>query len=294
MSLVLDVKDLEKTYRHKGSLVEALKGISFSIEEGEIFAFLGPNGSGKTSTMNCIAGLIVPDKGMISVLGKDPTHRNYFDDISFLNGDGHFFWTMKGIDILTFYAEIKGVKRDRINELLDQFGMLGKETRRWQQYSNGEKTRIRLVRALLKQPKILFLDEPTVGLDPDAADQVRSFLMTLRSEGVTIMITSHDMQDIDPLADRICFLHQGEIQALGPLSQFRKPRQYIDIELEAGIPAGLPPDAEVHGSCLRIPYDALARHFGLESIRVVKAEEETLQEYFIALARENRGEKSAT
>ena len=288
MNAVLQVNTLHKTYRQKKNSVHALKGISFAVEPGEIFAFLGPNGSGKTTTMNCIAGLILPDSGSISVLGKSPADHGYFDDISFLNGDGHFFWTMKGIDILRFYAGLKNVPEARIQELIDTFGMRGKESRAWQQYSNGEKTRLRLIRCLLKVPSVLFLDEPTVGLDPDAADQVRQALLKLRTEGVSIMITSHDMQDIESLADRVCFLHQGTIKAVGPLSEFRKPRQYIEIEWEGIPPASLPPEVEFHDAVLRIPYDVLARHLGIDRIRQVRAEEESLQEYFIALARERQ------
>lgn len=291
MSAVLTVQDLYKSYRSGKIIVQALKGISFSIEEGEIFAFLGPNGSGKTTTMNILARLIAPESGIVTVLGRSFSDPDYYHDLSFMNGDAQFLWMLRGIDILRFYAKLLNVSEARVQELLEEFGLHDRQKRFWHQYSNGEKTRLRLVRALLRRPKILFLDEPTVGLDPDAADQLRKTLLRLRREGMTIMITSHYMQDIEELADRVCFIHTGRIQASGTLADFRRPRGYIEVEWGGALPEKLPGELIKDGSRLRISYASLAPLLGVSDIRHIEAGEESLHDYFIALAREERSQE---
>jgi ABC-2 type transport system ATP-binding protein len=217
---VLSIEKLSKTFRRGGTTVQALKSISLSVEAGEVFALLGPNGSGKTTTLNILSGLLDADEGSYEILGRGPRNPEYFSDVSFMSGDSEYYWAFTVTEILKFYCRLTRVPWTRVLPLLEKFSLTAHLDRDWSTLSNGEQTRLRLVQALMTDPKILFLDEPTVGLDPDIQDTVRTELKELNRKGMTLFLTSHYMKDIDTLASKIAFIRRGEILEIAPRAAF--------------------------------------------------------------------------
>jgi ABC-2 type transport system ATP-binding protein len=207
----LQVLNLNKSYGQGLARRLVLDNVSFEVRSGESFAFLGPNGSGKTTTINIISGVVAEDAGRVSLYGRRPGEKDYLRDVAFLSGDSDFMWSMSGARILSFYRDLHGSSTSLMKSLIERFGMGTRISRTWGMFSNGEKTRLRLIKALMRSPKLLFLDEPTVGLDPEAAQFLREELVRLNREGLTIVITSHDMKDIEYVARRVCFIHHGRV-----------------------------------------------------------------------------------
>lgn len=209
----------------------AVDGISFDVTKGEILGFLGPNGAGKTTTIAMLLGLIKPTSGSINVFGKRmPEDREYI--LSRVNFSSPYVQLPYGLSV---YANLKVHARlynvpdgDRkILELSKYFGIEDLIKRRVMTLSSGQAARVNLVKAFLNDPEIIFLDEPTASLDPEAADTIRSLLLKRQKErGMTVFYTSHNMQEVERLSDRIIFIHQGKIIAEGAatkiLKQFKK------------------------------------------------------------------------
>lgn len=217
---VVAIDRISKRFKRGRHEVQALNSLSLAVEPGEVFALLGPNGSGKTTTLNILSCLLGQDSGTVKILGRQPGDPHYFDGVSFMMGDSEYYWSFTVTQILKFYARLAGAPWSRAADLLEEFGLASHLAREWMALSNGEKTRLRLVQALLGNPKMLFLDEPTVGLDPDISDTVRSKLKELNNNGVTLFLTSHYMKDIDSLASRIAFIRNGELLEVAPRSAF--------------------------------------------------------------------------
>ena len=266
--------------------IRAINDLSFSVGEGEVFALLGPNGSGKTTTFNMFANLTTPDQGKVTVLGMSPGLPQYFSEISFVSGETQFLWTLTAQQILSFYSQLRSVNRRRMEELVEEFSFGSLLKRRWSQLSSGEKMKLRLLKALLGAPRVLFLDEPTVGLDPDAADQLRSALKQLTKEGSTIVLTSHLMRDVEELADRILFLKEGCAICEGPPSDFVETSSMLDVRLSA-CPAEIPPFLTPlsHGY-FRLHIADLGQLISIAEIKEVRSTDGGLEEFFIAKARE--------
>lgn len=213
----ITVQHLSKRF---GALV-VVEDLSFSVAPGEIVGFLGPNGAGKTTTLGILLGLLLPTRGRIHVLGLPmPEERQRI--LARVNFSSPYVALPGNLTVrenLTVFAHLYGVRhaRQRIGALLERFGLSEMRDRPAGRLSSGESTRLGLVKALLNDPAILFLDEPTASLDPDAAERVRDTLREVRAErGVTIFYTSHNMQEVERLSDRILFLHQGRLIAEGP------------------------------------------------------------------------------
>ncbi len=213
----ITVQHLSKRF---GALV-VVEDLSFTVAQGEIVGFLGPNGAGKTTTLGMLLGLLLPTRGRIHVLGLPmPEERQRI--LARVNFSSPYVALPGNLTVrenLTVFAHLYGVRhaRQRIGALLERFGLGEMRDRPAGRLSSGESTRLGLVKALLNDPAILFLDEPTASLDPDAAERVRETLREVRAErGVTVFYTSHNMQEVERLSDRILFLHQGRLIAEGP------------------------------------------------------------------------------
>ena len=295
MSAVIEVRELAKSFHTKQGILQALKGISFSVQQGEVFAFLGPNGSGKTTTLNILSGLLMADSGSALINGKSFGQPGYFQGVSFMSGDSDFMGSFIGRDLLKFYANLGNVPWSRVQECIDKFDFGSKLGRRWMQYSNGQKTVLRLIRALMTEPTLLFLDEPTVGLDPDAAQHFRESLKEINAQGTTIVLTSHYMRDIEELADTVCFIHQGEIESVQPLAQFSRLQDRVAIEFEnhpdverfaLTTGAGLG-EWQHHqlGHQLLTDLSQLREALAVGHVKSVNTVERSLEEYFVQLTR---------
>jgi ABC-2 type transport system ATP-binding protein len=195
--------------------------VSFSIAAGQIVGFLGPNGAGKTTTIGMLLGLLRPTGGHVEILGlpMPEARQAILGRVNFTSPYVALPGNLTVAENLAVFSRLYGVRRrrDELEALLDRMGLSGMWHRRAGQLSSGEGTRLGLVKALVNDPEVLFLDEPTASLDPDGADRVREALRAIRAErGMTIFYTSHNMQEVERLSDRILFLHHGRIVADGP------------------------------------------------------------------------------
>jgi ABC-2 type transport system ATP-binding protein len=244
---VIEVEELCRTYRsRKGVIrrkrtdVEALRGISFEVERGELFGLLGPNGAGKTTTIKILTTLLLPSSGRARVLGFDPARQP--GDIRrrighVFGGDRGLYDRLSALDNLRYFADLYRVpvreKRHRIAELLDLVGLAGRERERVETYSRGMRQRLHIARGLLHDPEILFLDEPTIGLDPVGAREVRETVASLRDQGKTVLLTTHYMYEADELCQRIAVIAGGLFVATGTPAELKArvlDRTVIEIE----------------------------------------------------------------
>ncbi len=209
---ILQVENLVKRYGD----VEAVRGVSFSVEEGEVFGLLGPNGAGKTSTVEVMEGLRVPDSGRISVCGIDP-QRNPTElkhEIGATLQSTSLPDKLKVGEALRLFAGF--YKRTRnVDELLRRFGLEEKRNAFYSQLSGGQKQRLALAMALVNDPRVLFLDEPTAGLDPQVRREIYDIIEELKSQKKTIVLTTHYIEEAEKLCDRVAIVDQGKVIATG-------------------------------------------------------------------------------
>lgn len=228
---VIDVTELTKRFEQTA----AVDGISFQVYRGELLGFLGPNGAGKTTTIAMLLGLVAPTAGTVRILGEPMPQRRHaiLARVNFSSPYVALPYDLTVRENLTVFAHLYSLAgaRTKIAELTEQFGVARFLDRRTGALSSGETARVNLVKAFLNDPDVLFLDEPTAALDPEAADTVRSLLLRLgRERGLTIFYTSHNMREVERLSSRIIFLHHGRIIADGPAADV--VREYGKADLE--------------------------------------------------------------
>ncbi len=283
-----------------GQDVHALQDMDLSINQGEIFAYLGPNGSGKTTTIKMLLGLIFPTSGSIKLLGRtDIASPEIKRKIGYLPEGAYYPEFLKGEEILRFYGHLYGLRgadlAKRIDRVLEVVSMNFARSRMLRGYSKGMRQRIGLAQALLSDPDILILDEPTTGLDPLARKEMRDILANLRDEGKTLMISSHELQEVELISDRVGIIYQGVMQVQGTLDELLVDR---DISIEVGrveesveaklSEAGLAvDDSAADRSLVRVPstmsiYDAvvLCKENDIPIISIAPRRE-TLEELFV-------------
>ncbi|MFX0145151.1 MAG: ABC transporter ATP-binding protein [Candidatus Hodarchaeota archaeon] len=208
----IEVQNLTRDYNG----LRAVDGISFDVERGEIFGFLGPNGAGKTTTIKMLTGQLRPTSGMAQVMGCDVVEERQAlkPQIGVVFENHNLYERMSGRDNMRFYARLYRVKKARVEEVLAHVGLAERAHDKVGTYSNGMKQRLLIARALLHKPKVLFLDEPTKGLDPNVARDIRSIATELADQGMTVFLTTHYMEEADQLSDRVAIIDQGRIVAL--------------------------------------------------------------------------------
>jgi ABC-2 type transport system ATP-binding protein len=229
MPNVVEAVDLHRSYktttgsvRRRSLEVEAVRGVSFEIGQGELFGLLGPNGAGKTTTIKMLITLLIPTSGSARVLGHDVVEdaRWVRAHIGYVfGGDRGLYERLSALDNLRYFAELYGVdparQRHRIAELLELVGLTGREKERVEGYSRGMRQRLHIARGLLHDPPVVFLDEPTIGVDPVGARELRSMIASLVQSGKTVLLTTHYMFEADQLCDRIAVIAKGKIVAEG-------------------------------------------------------------------------------
>jgi ABC-2 type transport system ATP-binding protein len=210
---MIELKHITKTFNGK----KALSDISFSVSEGEIFGFLGPSGSGKTTTINILTGQLVQDSGEAFMLGKNAKDISADDllNIGFMSDTVGFYEKMTLYKNLAFFAKFHNVSTEVLDDLLKALDLFQDKDKKAENLSTGMKQRLFLIRAILHTPKVLFLDEPTSGLDPTLSQKVHDILFDLKAKGVTIFLTTHDMNEATKLCDHIALLYQGNIIEYG-------------------------------------------------------------------------------
>jgi ABC-2 type transport system ATP-binding protein len=234
---------LSHFFRRQHRLVEAVKDVSFEIQPGEIVGFLGPNGAGKTTTLKMLTGLIHPSSGNLRVAGHLPFNRRhpFLEKITLVMGQKQqLLWDLPAMDSLRINAAVYGISdrefKRRIGELTEMLSLEDKLTQPVRKLSLGERMKAELLAALLHQPQVLFLDEPTLGLDVNAQVSVREFLKTYNQRfDATILLTSHYMADITALCDRVLLIHQGRLIYDGKLDRLLDnfaPYRQVELELD--------------------------------------------------------------
>src|SRR5436309_8134855 len=220
---VIEAIDLRRVYktttgviRRKPLEVEAVRDVSFAIQQGELFGLLGPNGAGKTTTIKMLITLLLPTSGTARVLGLDVARdaREVRKRIGYVfGGDRGLYERLSGLDNLRYFAELYGVEprvqKLRIQELLQLVGLAGREREKVEGYSRGMRQRLHIARGLLHDPEVVFLDEPSIGIDPVGARELRATVSALADAGKTIVLTTHYMYEADELCDRIAILRDG-------------------------------------------------------------------------------------
>lgn len=209
---VVDVNEL--TFHYGSSASPAVRGISFNIEHGEVFGFLGPNGAGKSTTQKVLIRLLRPYSGSVSVLGQDlgDWGADYYERIGVSFELPNHYLRLTGLENLTYFRSLYRGHTREPEELLDLVGLADDGERLVLEYSKGMKTRLGVARALLNDPQLIFLDEPTVGLDPASARRIRDLVREQQRAGRSVFLTTHDMTLADDLCDHIAFIVDGEIQ----------------------------------------------------------------------------------
>jgi ABC-2 type transport system ATP-binding protein len=246
----IQARDLVRTYktstgifRRRAVAVEAVRGVSFEVADGELFGLLGPNGAGKTTTIKMLITLLIPTSGSASVLGYDVVRdaREVRKRIGYVfGGDRGLYERLSALDNLRYFAELYGVEprvqKLRIQELLQLVGLVGREREKVEGYSRGMRQRLHIARGLLHDPEVVFLDEPTIGVDPVGARELRATIAALTDAGKTVLLTTHYMFEADALCDRIAVIAQGRIVAEG-----------TPQALKAGVGEGTVVEVEVYG-----------------------------------------------
>lgn len=232
---IIEVDSLKREYvtrdffRRVKKRTQAVDGISFSVNSGELFGMIGPNGAGKTTTIKMLSTLLTPTSGTAKVLGFDVT-RDIYEirkriGIVF-GGDRGLYNRVTAIDNLRYFSDLYGVptsiSKKRVYDLIEMVGLSGRENEKVEKYSRGMKQRLHIAKALVNDPELIFLDEPTIGLDPAGARSIRKMIRALENEGKTILLTSHYMFEVDELCKRIGVISKGKIVAIDHPSALKK------------------------------------------------------------------------
>lgn len=239
----LEAYNLKKTYRRKNQIVEAVRNVSLTISNTEVLAFLGPNGAGKTTTIKMMAGLIQPDAGQVRVVGKDP-HRNpaALQNLgAVLEGNRNVYWRLSPEENLEYFGVLKGLTRRDARKsgkaLIERFGLMPKRHTPVQQLSRGMQQKLAFAVALVHQPQVLLLDEPALGLDVEATEDVKVLVREIAASGCAILLTTHQLPIAEALSDRIAIIQNGEILAQSSTQELI--RQFsgtaYKIEMEAAL-----------------------------------------------------------
>ena len=241
MTPALKIENLHKTFSlgFIPKKKQILKGISFSVQEGEIFGYLGPNGAGKTTTLKCILGLIFPDQGVIEIFGKPHLASEAKERVGFLPENPYFYDYLTGFEFLNFYAELFGLKKTekqaKIKDLLQAVGLERARNLQLRKFSRGMLQRIGLAQALINDPSLVFLDEPLGGLDPLGRKEIRDIIVGLKRAGKTVFLCSHILQDIEMICDRVAMIVGGRIINQGALSDLISEKVLFTEVIVSGV-----------------------------------------------------------
>ena len=281
--LMIEAVDLKRTFKN----VEAVKGINLSVRRGEIFGMLGPNGAGKTTTIRMLTGQIVPDGGRATVAGCDVVkdHQQLKARIGVVFEEQNVYERLSARNNLRFNCWLYGLPESRVDEVLDLVRLRDRARDPVRTFSNGMKQRLVIARALLHRPPVLFLDEPSRGLDPVSARDVRVAIEQLRQEGMTILLTTHLLEEADQLCQRVAFINQGRVVANDT------PRNLKLAHGQRSLTVTLAGEAD-NGSLTEITLGMdnaadqarLTQLIAQGKVQAVHSQEATLEEVFIEIA----------
>ncbi|QDV23817.1 ABC transporter ATP-binding protein [Aureliella helgolandensis] len=233
--VVIETRNLGKIYRDfwGRKKVSALKALDIEVKKGEIFGLLGPNGSGKSTTIKLIQGLLFPTSGRAFVFGKDARDVTKNERIGYLPEESYLYKFLNAEETLDFYGRLfdmpAELRRERSDQLIKMVGLHQARRRQLREYSKGMTRRIGLAQALINEPDLLILDEPTTGMDPIGSREMKDLIIRLRDAGKTILLCSHQLADVQDVCDRVAILHQGELRELGRVDSLLKVRDVTEV-----------------------------------------------------------------
>ncbi len=232
---VIETRDLTKTYKDFWGRprLTALDKLSITVNKGEVFGFIGPNGSGKTTAIKILLGLLFPSSGSCTVLGKPPTDVATKARIGFLPEESYLYRFLTADETLDFYGRLfnldRATRRKRIDELLDRFKMTHARSRQIREYSKGMVRRITFAQALINDPEVVILDEPTSGLDPISSKEMKDLIIELRQKGKTVFMSSHLLADVQAICDRIAIVHNGVCKEYGAVKDILVRKDHVSM-----------------------------------------------------------------
>src|SRR3954469_8303620 len=233
--VIIEIRSLTKIYRDfwGRQKVQALKALDLTVRKGEIFGLLGPNGSGKTTTIKLLLGLLFPTSGEALVFGQPSTEVSKNERIGYLPEESYLYRFLNAVETLDFYGRLfdmpANVRRERRARLINMVGLDWAKRRQLKEYSKGMTRRIGLAQALINDPDLIVLDEPTSGLDPIGTREMKDLILKLKADGKTVLMCSHLLADVQDVCDRIAILHQGELKELGRVDNLLKMRDVTQI-----------------------------------------------------------------
>jgi ABC-2 type transport system ATP-binding protein len=278
--VIVETRNLTKVYRDfwGRQKVRALKALDLEVRRGEIFGLLGPNGSGKTTTMKLLLGLLFPTSGQALVFGKDASDVSKNERIGYLPEESYLYRFLNAEETLDFYGRLfdmpAAVRRQRIKELIDMVNLGWARRRQLKEYSKGMARRIGLAQALINDPELIMLDEPTTGLDPIGTREMKDLILRLRDEGKTVLMCSHLLADVQDVCDRIAILYQGELKELGRVDRLLTVQDVTQIQAK-----GLSDEAQAEIA------EIVAKHGG--ELLSMSNPTSTLEELFLNIVRDS-------
>ena len=277
---VIEAQSLTKVFRDfwGREKVRAVKALDLKVQPGEIFGLLGPNGSGKSTTIKMMLGLLFPTNGRVLIFGKDATDARKNDRIGYLPEESYLYKFLNAEETLDFYGRLFNMsaaqRREKTNELISLVKLEWARRRPLKEYSKGMTRRIGLAQALINDPDLVLLDEPTTGLDPLGTDDMKDMIIALKERGKTVVLCSHLLPDIQDICDRVAILYQGELKELGRLDELLSVKDETNIRIK-----GL--SEEAHQELASI----IARHGG--KILQQSQATNTLKDLFLGIIRES-------
>jgi ABC-2 type transport system ATP-binding protein len=281
--VVVETRRLTKTYRDfwGRQKKKALNALDLTIYRGEIFGLLGPNGSGKTTTIKLLLGLLFPTEGEALVFGQPAAQVNKNERIGYLPEESYLYKFLNAEETLDFYGRLfnmpPAIRKERAQKLIDMVGLTADKKRILKEYSKGMRQRIGLAQALINQPELVILDEPTSGLDPLGTRWMKDLILRLRNEGTTVIMCSHRLDDVQDVCDRIAILYDGELQELGEVTRLVEIANRVQVQA-----SGLALTEELRRDLQQV----LERHGGrLENMGHPTT---TLEELFLHIVKESK------
>ncbi|MES5957384.1 ABC transporter ATP-binding protein [Bacillus fungorum] len=240
MENIIEVKNLKRVYTTKvkktRQVINALNGISFNVKKGDIFGLLGPNGAGKSTTIKILTTMLSPTEGEVSILGLDIEKgvKEIRRNINFVfGGERGVYGQLTAKEYLNYFALLyklpRDEKKERIQYLLGLVGLTDNKDQKIHTFSKGMKQRLHIARSLINRPQIIFLDEPTIGLDPPVANKIKGIIKYLSQKGVTIILTTHYMKEAEDLCTNLAFINKGEITLSGSPLEIKERYEHLDI-----------------------------------------------------------------
>ena len=234
----VEVKNLVKDFKGAlgGKNIRAVNDVSLQIAPGEVYGLIGPNGSGKSTTMKAVLGLVAPTSGSTSIFGRNSLKVDSRNEVGFLPENPYFYKHLTAAETVRFYGKLCGMRgrklKERIGELLELVGLQDARDRRLRGFSKGMLQRIGLAQAMVQDPRLLVLDEPTAGVDPTGSRQIRDLILELKNRGITVFLCSHLLEQVQQVCDRVGIIHQGVLVNEGRLDELISVENRTEIILE--------------------------------------------------------------